>query len=81
MELEDARAVLTKAPHCRQPDYEPNTFALRPSLPPETSGQFQQVAASIVQSLGVARVHLDVRYWRKDILYTLYWLPESNFHE
>lgn len=34
-------------------------------LTPETSRELQNIAASVARSLGVPRVHLDVRYWRK----------------
>lgn len=50
---------------------EPNSVPRWPGvkrLTPEESARFQKVAASIAQSLGVARVHLDVRYWRKEAI-------------
>lgn len=34
-------------------------------LTAETSRELQAVAATVARSLGVPRVHLDVRYWRK----------------
>jgi hypothetical protein len=38
------------------------------ALTPAVSSQRQGIAAVIAKSLGVARVHLDVRYWRKAAL-------------
>ena len=34
-------------------------------LTPMTSRELQAFAASVAKSLGVSRVHLDVRYWRR----------------
>lgn len=36
-------------------------------LDPKTSDQFQNVATAIARTLGVARIHLDLRYWRRPI--------------
>lgn len=50
---------------------EPNSVPPWPGvkrLTPEASANFQKIAASIAQSLGVARVHLDVRYWRREAI-------------
>lgn len=37
-------------------------------LSPEVSDELQKIAKSIAKSFGVSRVHLDVRYWRKDAI-------------
>ncbi|MFM0561434.1 hypothetical protein [Paraburkholderia sediminicola] len=36
------------------------------ALTAEVSSELQSVALSVAKSLDVARVHLDVRYWRRD---------------
>lgn len=38
------------------------------ALTPAVSAELQSTASSVAKSLGVARVHLDVRYWRKAAL-------------
>ncbi|MBZ0070099.1 MAG: hypothetical protein K8F26_14940 [Thiobacillus sp.] len=38
------------------------------ALTPVVGGQLQSTASAVAKSLGVARVHLDVRYWRKAAL-------------
>lgn len=38
------------------------------ALTPKDSAKLQRIASDIADSLGVARVHLDVRYWRKDAI-------------
>lgn len=38
------------------------------ALTPEISNQLQNTASAIAKSLGVARIHLDVRYWRKNAI-------------
>lgn len=41
-------------------------------LDSEVSGKLQNVAKKIAKSLGVSRIHLDVRYWRSEkIIYRL----------
>ncbi|MNL21809.1 hypothetical protein D3C87_1431170 [compost metagenome] len=37
-------------------------------LTPEVSAKLQNAALQIANSLDVARVHLDVRYWRKGLV-------------
>lgn len=38
------------------------------ALTPKRSADFQDIASVIASSLGVARVHLDIRYWRKEAI-------------
>ena len=38
------------------------------ALTPKVSNLLQETASTVATSLGVARVHLDVRYWRKAAL-------------
>lgn len=38
------------------------------ALTPKVSSQLQNTASAVAECLGVARVHLDVRYWRKTAL-------------
>lgn len=38
------------------------------SLTPVVSAELQSTASAVAKSLGVARVHLDVRYWRQAAL-------------
>lgn len=41
-------------------------------LDSEVSGKLQNIATNIAKSLGVSRIHLDVRYWRSEkIIYRL----------
>ena len=37
-------------------------------LTPTLSGDYQNVASTIAKSLSVYRVHLDIRYWRKNAI-------------
>lgn len=38
------------------------------ALTPKRSADFQSIASVIASAFGVARVHLDIRYWRKDAI-------------
>lgn len=38
------------------------------ALTPTVSDQLQSTASAVAKSLGVARVHLDIRYWRRAAL-------------